>query len=162
MLRFFFNRSSGFVRFLETLGVVEAVILLQLFHWREGLTVPEWLFLFLLFQSLLMKVCDLIHWYPEPQRTIGIEVHFKKAMVAIAYILSLSSSFILAGIFLPAVIIGNLSMMVFTVGNVVLLWLHFHDKEELPINWFTLNRHLKEEKPAEESVTSTQPSRSPA
>lgn len=163
MLRFFFDRFGWFVRFLEMVGVVEAILLFQLFHWEEGLQWTEYLYFLLVAQVLFVKLCDMIPWYPSDgghrARTgsppikardwlrqterIGIEVHFRKARVPTSYIFATASALYLLGLSGMAIIIANLMIAVITTVNGIQLWFHYHDKEELPINYFTKNQHLE-------------------
>ncbi|MDO8462525.1 MAG: hypothetical protein Q7S98_06710 [Deltaproteobacteria bacterium] len=164
MLRFFFGRSSRFVGFLEMAGLVQSLILLQLIHWQEGLELWEGFFLLLFAQYLFIRVCDLIAWYPRQGRGIGIEVHFKKALVPTSYILALSLFIVLAGFHLPILIVANLLTAVIATVNGILIWFYFYDKEELPVNYFSLNQHLQKKEPVKEAgrITEQRQSQSPA
>ncbi|MDO8644914.1 MAG: hypothetical protein Q7S00_08130 [bacterium] len=141
MLKFFFNRFSWVARFAEGLGVIGTYFFLQLFHWGE-LTLTEGLFLLVVAQYLFIRTCDLIAWYPHEGRQLGIEVHFKKVVVVASYGLALAAWSCLFGFKLPTLIFTNLVLLFISFVNGTQIWFHFHDEEELPINYFTQNRHL--------------------
>lgn len=101
--------------------------------------------LFLVAAYLWVRICDLVPWYglgPEG-KNLGIRVHFEKALVPTSYILAVASSLCLAGmggLSLAAVILADLCMLIVAPVNGILIWFHFHDREELPVNYFSLGR----------------------
>jgi len=151
MINFLFDRFGWMVRFMEGVGAIGAYLFLQLFHWKEGITFAESLFLLVLVQHIFFRVCDSISWYPNEGRQLGIEVHFKKALVPSSYALALTAWTCLFGFQLPLLILANLVLFFMTMVNIIQIWFHFHDKEDLPVNYFTSNRHLEEE--LEQTIT---------
>lgn len=145
-----FNRESPVVRSLEIVGVFLAGIYLWKnlipFDWQDGL------FLVLLACSLFVFACDLFPWYasfekPEgPKQKIGIEVHFLKARVPTSYILVVAS--IAALLQIPYVtiivlVLVDLMMLVVAPVNGILIWFHRFDKDPTPMNYFSLNKYLR-------------------
>ncbi len=150
-LKALFNRESRVVRSLEVVGVVLAGVHLWKnfipFDWRDGL------FLFLLASALFIFACDLIRWYPLSERTegprqkIGIEVHFLKARVPTSYILAITSAIALLQIpyvSVGSVFLANLMMLAVAPVNGILLWFHRKDDDATPMNFFSLNKYLRD------------------
>ncbi len=145
MLKILFNRSSPVVRLLEIVGVVNSFFYLR--SVIEAFDLTTWLFLFLLLCYLFIRVCDLIHWYPGEPRGLGIEVHFKKALVPTSYILSIASLFCLLSlpiVTLSVVILADILMLIIAPVNGILLWFHCRDHDPMPINYFSLNKYLRD------------------
>ena len=146
MLKIFFNRNSRVVRILEVVGVINSVILLK--NRLPVIDVAVTLYLFLFLGYLFIRICDWIHWYPGEPRGIGIEVHFKGVLVPTSYLLSVTSIFAFLGIpFLSTGIIlfANLLMLIVIPVNIILIYFHLRDKDPLPINYFSLNKYLRDE-----------------
>lgn len=168
MTRFFFNRHSKIVGLLELAGVVLAALVL----WRDWgwFDLRFCLFLLMLSCYLIIRICDWIPWYSKSQRVIGgtidktesccsspkrldigIEVHFKKALVPTSYILFLASLMIyleVSYISMGLVILADLMMIVVTPVNGIMIYFHFKDKDPMPINYFSNNIYLNEKHPS--------------
>jgi hypothetical protein len=149
-MKAFFNRESLIVRSLEVVGLALAGFHLWKhllpFDWREGL------FLSLLVCCLFIFVCDFIDWYPASEKPggrkqkIGIEVHFLKARVPTSYILAITSGIALLRV--PYVstataILAMLLMLAIVPVNGILLWFHRKDRDTAPMNYFSLNKYLR-------------------
>lgn len=145
-----FNRESPVVRSLEVVGVVLAGIYL----WKNLIPFDgqDGLFLLLLACSLFVFACDLIPWYPVSEKPegarqkIGIEVHFLKARVPTSYILVVAS--VAALLHIPYVslivlILVDVMMLVVAPVNGILIWFHRFDKDPTPMNYFSLNKYLR-------------------
>ena len=143
MFKILFNRNSPLVRILELVGVGCSLLFLK--GRLPEIDVTTALYLFLLLCYLIIRVCDLIHWYPGEPRGVGIEVHFRKALVPTSYILSTAS--IVALLNIPylstaVVLFADLLMLVVTPVNGIVIYFHLRDRDPLPINYFSLNKHL--------------------
>ena len=111
-------------------------------------------FLFLLATYLFVRICALIRWYPKEERPaegpkrIGIEIHFIKALVPTSYILAITSTFCLLDIpYLTTgiVIFADLLMLIVAPVNGIQIYFHLKDKDPFPINYFSLNKYLRED-----------------
>ena len=133
MLKIFFNRFSKIVYAMEIVGVV--LTLLWAFK-----APPKILFTLYVGGYLLLRVCATWRWHKQAKRYEGIELHFKKVMVLVSYMLPLASGIGLAtgSTFLlwTAVILFAAILHV----NVILLYLHYKDKNKTPINYFSRNK----------------------
>ncbi len=150
MLKFFFNRTSFMVRFMEILGVGLGLLYVKNSRALSALLIA-YLLLFLLY--LFVRICDFINWYPKecrdlyPHKKIGTEIHFQKSLVPTSYILAVTSTALLLHIPLLSwtLLLLSISMMIVIAGvNGILLYFHFKDHEDLPVNFFSSNRYLKE------------------
>lgn len=138
MLKIFFNRYSPVVRLMEFIGLVGiAFVSWQLFAGR--LSILESIFLILiLIEYLFLRFCMMWRWYPDVPRSCGIGLQFEKAMVPAGYILAImlwlfmlvkSSAILAVVVFLLAVI---------THVNIILLYLHFKDRDRTTVNSFSM------------------------
>ncbi|MBI2981052.1 MAG: hypothetical protein HYY44_01915 [Deltaproteobacteria bacterium] len=157
MFKILFNRSAPLIRLLEVTGIVNSFLFLK--GRRPDLLTG--LCLFLLLQYLFIRICDTFPWYSmgrhsmgvvrgragsgfaSPKR-IGIRVHFQKALVPTSYLLAIVSTICLFGIdwlSLSMLLLADFCMLIITAVNGILIWFHLNDREELPINYFSLKRH---------------------
>lgn len=144
MLRFWFHRNSPFPRLLEILGVVVSVLIL-----KQELPHPDlatWLYLLVLLNALLIWGCDWKDWYAPADRQLGIAVHFRKARIPTSYILVITSLLYAAGLRYAIVIPAVLCLLAISFVNGILIHFHHHDKDPLPINYFSSNKYLHEKK----------------
>lgn len=122
------------VRILEIVGIINSFFLKLSFF-----------YLFFLAGYAFLRLCDLIPWYPGEPRGAGLEVHFKKTMVPVSYLLVITS---LAGLFHFSLLFKGLSLFsifitsVFILINVVLIFFYGRDRDPLPINYFSRNKYL--------------------
>lgn len=131
------------VRLLEVGGVILSLVYLKGKLSDPNLATGPFLFLFVCY--LFVRICDWIHWYPGEPRGIGIEVHFRKALVPTSYILSISSIFALWNIpylSTAVVVFAVLLMLVVAPVNGIQIYFHLRDKDPLSINYFSLNKYL--------------------
>ena len=95
-----------------------------------------------LFEYLFLRLCTTVRWHPRARRYEGIELQFKKGMIPTSYLMALTSAVgFFAGSTLllwPAVVLIGIIAHV----NVILLYLHFKDKNATPINYFSSNKSL--------------------
>lgn len=145
MFKVLFNRGGWVVRLLEVIGLVNSFFVLQ----RQGfeLNGVTGLYLFLLLCNLLVRVCDWIHWYPGEPRWVGIEVHFRKARVPSSYILAIVSLICLSPFQTSSIVLlvlADLMMLVVVSVNGIQIYFHLHDRDPLPINYFSLNKYLQD------------------
>lgn len=134
MLLFLFHRNSRFPRFLEGIGALLALITLyQRFH-------PLMLLIYLL--CLFVWGCNRYPWYPNSDRDLGIQVHFRKARIPSAYILVITTLAYQFGITYPVMVPALVGMLVVTTVNGILIYFHRQDKDPLPVNYFSTNKHL--------------------
>ncbi len=131
---------------MEVIGVLNSIWIL----WREMHTPSLQLgaYAFLLMTYLFLRICDWVPWYPGEPRDIGIQVHFRKALVPTSYILAVTSSLVVLNVpffstFL--LLLADLMMLVVAPVNGIILYFHFKDRSALPINYFTRNLYFKED-----------------
>ena len=144
MLRFWFHRDSLFPRLLEILGAVVSVLIL-----KQELPHPDlatWLYLLLWLNILFVLGCDWKNWYAPEDRSLGIAVHFRKARIPTAYLLAITSPLYAAGMRYSIVVPALVFMVAIVAVNGILIHFHHHDKDPLPINYFSSNKYLHEKK----------------
>jgi len=136
MLKFLFNRFSKVVYAMEILGVA----LTAAWYWQGPLA--KIAFLIYIVEYLLIRFCATKRWYSQAKRYEGIELQFKKAMIPTSYILAITSGLgfstgstimLWAAIFLFAILLHV---------NVILLYLHYRDKNSTPVNFYSANKYL--------------------
>lgn len=143
-MKFLFNRTSLVVRLFEAAGLVLSLVYffrLSRFDLRAGLIA------FLVACYLFLKICDLTPWAGIP-RTLGIRVHFQKALVPMSYILTATALFALLDIPVlstTVAMIAVLMMLVVAPVNGILIYFHHRDKDPLPMNYFSSNEYLVDE-----------------
>jgi len=147
MSKILFNRSSLMVRCLEGIGLINSILFLfEAGKGRSSVAATGiGLYLFLLLCYLFVRACDLIFWYSKEDRGIGIEVHFKKALVPTSYILAITSTMALLNIpyFSSGIIFfADLLMLVVAPVNGILIYFYFRDEDQMSINYFSLNKYL--------------------
>lgn len=137
MLKFFFNRFSKVVYTMEILGVLLTV------GWvtqTKAVSIPLVIYLV---EYLSLRFCATLRWHKGAKRYEGIELQFKKAMIPTSYIMVLTSGvgYFTGTTFLLWVAIFLLAILLHV--NVILLYLHWKDKNTTPINYFSSNQFRK-------------------
>lgn len=96
-----------------------------------------------LVEYLALRFCATLRWHKKAKRYDGIELQFKKAMIPTSYIMALTSAvgYLTGTTFLLWVAIFLLAILLHV--NVILLYLHFKDKNTTPINYFSSNQFRK-------------------
>ncbi len=153
MLKILFGRYSRFVRLVELAGVILSALII--YRWSQlGMQgLPDILFAFILVHYGWIRFCFLFPWYPgvksgDPdQPELGIVIHFLKALVPMSYVLCLTAILYLLGFTWVPTILANVIMIVVSGVNVILVWFHWHDKDSLPVNFFTRELILAKEPP---------------
>ena len=161
MLKFFFNKESWAVYVTEGLGVLTLLALIV--SWWPGGQAVIWQILFFLYvlEYLFIRFFSTFRWYDDDGRNTfrwqwiwdkkdvsaenkyeGIEVHLKKSMVPPSYILPLFNILLLAGAPGAILIFPVVFLTIIAHVNVILIYFHIKDKETLPVNFFTHNKHL--------------------
>ncbi len=140
MLRLFFNRFSPLVFIVEIIGVVFIFLTMRLFFSFPH--IGRLLLILYTLEYLSLRLFALIRWHPQSKRYEGIELHFKKLMVAVAYLLALLSIllYITHNIFFAILGIILFGMMLYP--NLMLVYLYTKDKNTTPINHFSGNKYL--------------------
>lgn len=143
-LQFFFNRKGLVVR-----GLLAISWLLQFYHaWLQlhGLPVSpfaEALFWIYLGQSLTITAISYIPWNRSTDRGHGIENHFSKTLIPLAYMMMVASLVVSvwpnAWPLLLFVVIAQLPIL---GVDVLMLAFHFQDKDSMPASYFARNLHL--------------------
>lgn len=137
MIAFLFNHRSPTLYAVEALGIIGLIAM----AWRMSVKDFGWLgwLLFAIIVAIyaFIRFCTTVRWYRDANRYEGIELQFKKAMSPTVYVILLGS--ILFQIFPSSIELAILLFMLIVIGhvNVILLYLHYRDKQELPINYFT-------------------------
>ncbi len=151
MLKVLFGRYSRVIRLVEAVALVLTGVIVYGW-WKAGSwDIPDALYSLLLLQYAWIRFCYFYPWYPavksqDPEvPELGIEIHFVKALVPTSYILAATALLSLLGLAWPATILANLMMFVVSGVNVILVWFHFHDKDPLPVNFFTRSLILLDE-----------------
>ena len=145
-LKFFFNRKGPVVLSLLFIGWVANIWhLIRLSQeWSVRGTVTGVSFLIYLFLASCLTFIRFYPWYKKSDRGAGIEEHFAKTLVPIAYLLPLTA--ILYTFWLSCSPVLLFSSVVFTVilsVNLLLLRFHFQDTDPLTPGYFSRNLYLQ-------------------
>lgn len=163
MLKFFFNKESKVVYTMEIVGAVLLITLL-VHWWPSGRPIAHQVAFYLfIIEYILIRFCVVVKWYDEDGKNAfilplpgtgnrqpgtgkekykGIDLQFKKAMVPTSYILALISALLLIGAPAAVLYFADFLLAVIVHVNIILIYFHVKDKETLPVNYFTHNRHL--------------------
>ncbi len=146
MLKFFFNRDSWMVTVMELVGLTAYGIFIYRSWTHFGFLGFALSFIVLCY--LFIRLCDVIPWHGAKKRTVGVRVHFQKAIVPTSYILAVTamlSLFPVPILSAALVILAVLMMLVVTPVNGILVYFYFKDKDPLPVNHFSGNHYLKDD-----------------
>lgn len=139
MLRFFFNRNGWFVLALESIGVLGFFMLALSGRWSAILTIYLASYLFIRFSAVW-------NWYENKLdlkgNDAGIGLHFKKMLVAAAYVIAFTNIFVLAGFNWPVYLSIGLLLFIIHI-HIILLYFHFKDRDTTPPNFFSFKDGLK-------------------
>lgn len=139
MLKLLFNKFSKIVYSMETLGLLaSAGIVFKMIKRPTGLAeiISFSVFIFL---YLFLRFCATFRFYDNVPRYYGIELHFKKIMVAVSYIIGIVG---VVGFFFPSTalfIVGSVILAAVAHINAIFLYLHHKDNDSTPPN--ALTRH---------------------
>jgi hypothetical protein len=138
MLKLLFGRSSVLVTIMDLLGLTGLATTIVV--WSQN---PYWNFTVILFTifcvlHFFIRVCYLIHWYPQEGRDIGIEVHFKRCLVPANYLVPVVLLSFLVGWEIFFLIIGNIFFTLVTLVNIFMIGFYFKDKSNFPVNSLSL------------------------
>jgi len=146
MIAFLFNHRSKTLYAVEVLGILG----LAAMAWRMATEGCGW-FTWLLYALVIIlcgfvRFCTTKRWYRDAERYEGIELHLKKSLSPTVYIAFLGS---LLFIIVPSPVV--LGIMIFLLAviahvNVILIYLHLRDTQDLPVNYFSGNKYVKSEK----------------
>lgn len=117
-------------------------------------------FILFIFLYLFIRFLSVARWYGADGKNVlvpsgwvnpfssnenfeGIELQFKKAMVPTSYILPFFMFLLLIGAPAFILLFANILLLVIAHVAVILLYFHARDKEALPVNYYTHNKHLK-------------------
>lgn len=137
MLKFFFDRFSKAVYLMEILGVLFTAGWLWKLSGGEVSPGAKVLLGLYLFEYLLNRFFVTKRWYKRAARYEGIELHFKRMMIPISYLLAFASGL---GFFTGSTLlvwVAVVVMGVLTYVNVTLLYLHCKDKNKTPVNYYS-------------------------
>lgn len=135
MLKLFFDRNSKIAASVEILGVLFTIA----WAFRHP---PKILFGVYVTEYLALRFYATFRWHPNAKRHEGLELHFKKILIAVVYLLAISSGI---GFWKGYTFMVWFSLPVFTFilyVNTTLITLHFKDKNKTPINYFSHAKFL--------------------
>ena len=142
MLKFFFHRLSKVVYAMEVIGLCFTIGWLYQFQPHPPTSLTQILLAIYLAEYGFLRFCATKRWYSNAKRYEGIELQFKKAMVPTSYILALTSG---AGLLTGSIILLWLAVLLLGIilhVNVILLTLHYKDKNKTPVNYYSHNKYL--------------------
>ncbi len=142
MIKLLFGRHSTAVKVMEGVAVVLApfaLIRCALIHegaWHYALIAA----IFVIYAFI--RVCATVRWYEGLPRDSGIELQFRKALVPTGYAMTICLS-----LYLVFGWIGFLALCLFLLAavahvDVILLYFHFRDRDETPVNFYSSGRFL--------------------
>jgi len=148
-LKLFFNRKGKVVVSLTItawLGYALQIWMLRPVlsgNWEPHGRFTTIAFLIHLGLAALLTLIRFWPWYKASDRGAGIEEHFEKTMVPVAYILVVTNVlFLIWNNCWPFLLFTHLVFTVILVVNMILLRFHFMDKDTIPPSYFQRNLHL--------------------
>jgi hypothetical protein len=142
MLSFFFNRFSRVVIVMEAVGLLCMARVGVRLMAGEGSMATKVLFAIVVFLYAFMRFCASHPWYKDAPRGSGIELHFKKMMVAASYILALLGLVLLFWLSAIPIVVALLLLAIVAHINVILLFLRAKDRDPTPVNYFSSGAFL--------------------
>ena len=141
-LKLFFNRKGKIVLSLTVIGWTGNFLhLIALpWQWNDRGTLTDLFFLLYLFLAFLITAIRFKPWYQKEDRGAGIEEHFEKTLVPIAYILvftNLIYHYWQAS--WPFLLFISLIFLIILSVNAILLYFHNRDKDQTPPSYFARN-----------------------
>lgn len=140
MLELFFNRKG---RFLNGVLLVACVLnVLQVLklpvQWSERGFLVSVSYLFFIILAFSITIIRFFPWYTKESRGSGIEEHFEKVLVPVAYILLIGfvMMFFFKSPWLYFVLMDIFFIAVLSV-NATLIYYHFIDMDPTPPSFFT-------------------------
>lgn len=138
MLKFFFNRFSGFVIAMEIAGVILLAADVALFFFRRADAIDIVLIIFVIALYAFIRLSATGRWYRDAPRGAGIEMHFGRSMVPVSYTIAIVGLLDLA---IPhptwALAIAAALLIVVAHVNVILIYLHRRDTDKTPPNYYS-------------------------
>ena len=139
-LKFFFNRRGFVVYTLTILGWLLAGknSYFMITNWSsQNFKILFWLFTFL-FLSLLFTLIRFISWNKSHNKGHGIEEHFEKILVPLAYILVvIHGTYFLGSKWWIFLMVGSLLLLPILYVNFILIYFHLKDKDKTPPGYFS-------------------------
>lgn len=142
MLKFFFNRFSKVVIAMEIAGILFTAGWIYRWLYESPSLLTKVVMALYVLEYLFLRFCTTKRWYKNADRYEGIELHFKKAMIPTSYMMAAASG---VGCFTGSTFL--LWPMIVLIGviahvNVILLALHYKDKNKTPVNYYSNNKYL--------------------
>ncbi len=139
MLKKFFNRFSKIVYAMEIVGAI--LIPANLYRIFTGSYSTSLIKLYLLWilSYLFVRFCATIRWHLTSERYSGIELHFKKIMVATSYVMAIFGLFHLI---FPNIVWSIIPLVFFAINvsvNLTLAYFSLIDKDRTVANHYTHN-----------------------
>lgn len=142
MLKFFFNKESKVVYAMEALGILVLAALVMTW-WPAGKSAAiKTAFYLFVGLYIFIRIFATVRWYKNAARYEGIELQFKKALVPTSYIIPIFGGAVLFGAPPYILYFADLLLIVIAHVNIILIYFHVKDRESLPVNYFTHNKHL--------------------
>lgn len=138
MLGFFFNRKSKFITALEIIGIIGFLWLIFSGWFFRQTAITKIFFAVYLLGYILIRFCASFKWYGKSQnREAGIQLHFKKTLVAASYIIFLANLITLFGITNISIYVSVVFFVMILHLNAILLYFHWKDRDETAPNFLT-------------------------
>ncbi len=122
------------VRLMETIGLA-GILCISWLAFKDRLTSLQLiLFVAIVAMYAFLRFCMMWRWYRAASRSAGIALQFEKALVPTSYILAVMLwLFVVSG---NSIVLAIAAFLVAVVAhvNVILLYLHFKDRDRTPVN----------------------------
>lgn len=146
-LKFFFNRKGKMVMSITALACMgygwhlwQLVNDLRAGSWGTHGQLTSISFLIHVFLALLITGIRFFPWYTKEHRGAGIEEHFEKTLVPVAYIMLITAIlYYLWDKAWPFLLVTHFFFSIILLANFVLIYLHFKDKDTTPPSYFARN-----------------------
>lgn len=144
-LKFFFARNGAVVLGLFGLGWILNLYGLSRLHaeWAARGAFTGTSYLIFIGCALLITLTRFIPWYGPQDRGFGIEEHFAKTLVPVAYILVIANcvhrAALESGV---ALLVFSAMLLVIQSVNFILIYFHRQDKDPTAPSHFSRQEHL--------------------
>ena len=142
MFGLLFSKNSPLIFGLEIVAIYLAAHKITTLSFSSAIT---FCFIATIMLYLFLRMCAMLRWYPTAYyrgRVLrhyfpGIELHFRKAMVPTAYVMVLTMSWLALGGSSYILVLSTILLVAIAHVNAILIFLHFKDESNHPVNFLT-------------------------
>ncbi len=143
MIKLLFNRFSIAVKIVEACGVVLMLFAsVRCYSTGRGFISCILISLSIIIYAFI-RYCTTKRWYKDVPPCSGIELQFRKALVPTGYTMSICAAWYLLLPSIIPLIISATFLIVIAHVNIILLYFHYRDEDETPVNHYSSGKFLE-------------------